>query len=162
MTSNSRVWVHFDLQNPFLAFPESRDTSTELYYITGGPARHERVSPKTWRRLRHFHDNWSEVSMVISTDQPRSEALNKVLHPPVLTKIFQSFQNLEVFGCFWVRKSFPRTLLVLLRGGKVPFCFVCWCNNSLTRKINYSFKVRFLKLFLLCRTLLVASQMTII
>jgi hypothetical protein len=73
---------------------------SEVYYITGGPARHERVSPKTWRRLRHCHDYWSEVSMVIATDQPRSEALNKVLHPPVFTQIFQSFQNLEVFGCF--------------------------------------------------------------
>jgi hypothetical protein len=34
-----------------------RETITELYYITGGPARDKKVSAKTWRILRHFHDN---------------------------------------------------------------------------------------------------------
>ena len=33
--------------------------ATELYYITGGPAQHQEVKPKTWRILRHFHDNSS-------------------------------------------------------------------------------------------------------
>jgi hypothetical protein len=48
------------------------EENTELYYITGGPARHKKVSPKTWRILRHFHDNTSEIFMVTATDQPRS------------------------------------------------------------------------------------------
>jgi hypothetical protein len=43
---------------------------TALYHITGGPTWHERVSPKTWPSLHHFHDNLSEVSIVIATDQP--------------------------------------------------------------------------------------------
>ena len=46
--------------------------TTELYYITGGPARHKEVKPKTWRLLRHFHDNTYFIFMVIATDQPRS------------------------------------------------------------------------------------------
>jgi hypothetical protein len=33
-----------------------RVSVTELYYITGGPARHQQVKPKTWRILRHCHD----------------------------------------------------------------------------------------------------------
>ena len=45
---------------------------TELYYITGGPARDKKVSAKTWRILRHFHDNTYFIFMVIATDQPRS------------------------------------------------------------------------------------------
>ena len=43
--------------------------STELYYIT---ARYKKVSAKTWRILRHFHDNTYFIFMVIATDQPRS------------------------------------------------------------------------------------------
>jgi hypothetical protein len=79
----------FGKYNGFVS--KARVSATELYYITGGPTRHETVSPKIWRRLRHFHDNWSEVSMVIATDQPRPEALNKVLPPPpppVFAQIF--------------------------------------------------------------------------
>jgi hypothetical protein len=49
-----------------------RLVTTELYYITGGPARHQKVSPKTWRILRHFHDNTYFIFMVTATDQPRS------------------------------------------------------------------------------------------
>jgi hypothetical protein len=45
---------------------------TELYYITGGPARHQKVKPKTWRILRHFHDNTYFIFMVTATDQQRS------------------------------------------------------------------------------------------
>ena len=50
----------------------ARVESTELYYITGGPARDQKVSPKTWRILRHFHDNTYFIFMVTATDQPRS------------------------------------------------------------------------------------------
>ena len=49
-----------------------RVSVTELYYITGGPARHKEVKQKTWRLLRHFHDNTYFIFMVIATDQPRS------------------------------------------------------------------------------------------
>jgi hypothetical protein len=48
-----------------------------LYYIhklcyTGGPARHKKVSAKTWRILHHFHDNTYFILMVTATGQPRS------------------------------------------------------------------------------------------
>ena len=33
--------------------------TTELYYITGGPARHQQVKPKTWRILRHSMESHS-------------------------------------------------------------------------------------------------------
>jgi hypothetical protein len=44
-------------------------SATELYYITGGPARHQQVKPNIWRILRHCHDNTSEIFMVTATDQ---------------------------------------------------------------------------------------------
>ena len=60
----------------------SSTRTTELYYITGGSARGKKVSPKTWRLLRHFHDDRSSVLMVVTTDQPRSSASDDVLCPP--------------------------------------------------------------------------------
>ena len=47
-------------------------TVTELYYITGGPARDQQVKPKTWRILRHCHDYWSLNSWQLPLSQPRS------------------------------------------------------------------------------------------
>ena len=50
-----------------------RRSTTELYYITGGPARHQQVKPKTWRILRHCHDYWSLDSWQLPLSQPRAE-----------------------------------------------------------------------------------------
>ena len=50
--------------------------TTELYYITGGPARQKKVKPKTWR-ISSFADAISMTTgpyvflMVITTDQAR-------------------------------------------------------------------------------------------
>ena len=45
--------------------PEDRGLGVrdcELYYITGGSARQQKVKPKTWRILRHYHEDWSQNS----------------------------------------------------------------------------------------------------
>ena len=42
------------------------------YTITGGAARHENVSAKTWRISGFADANWFWRLMVITTDQPRS------------------------------------------------------------------------------------------
>ena len=42
------------------------------YTITGGAARHEKVSPKTWRIFTFADANWFWRLMVITTDQLRS------------------------------------------------------------------------------------------
>ena len=51
--TRAKDWVEWTLEKP----PHVKNT--ELYYITGGPARHQQVKPKTWRILRHCHDYWS-------------------------------------------------------------------------------------------------------
>ena len=65
-----------------LAKSKAKSLNTELYYITGGPARHQQVKPKTWRILRHCHDYWSLDSWQLPLSQPRSYAFDDVLHPP--------------------------------------------------------------------------------
>ena len=58
------------------------------YTITGGAARHENVSAKTWRISGFADANWFWRLMVITTDLPRSYAFNKVLRPPGFLRIF--------------------------------------------------------------------------
>jgi hypothetical protein len=62
------------VKHPYFEISEmtTNRNTTELYYITGGHARHKKVKPRTWWILCHFHDNTSEIFMVTATDQPRS------------------------------------------------------------------------------------------
>ena len=63
-------------------------SNTLSYTITGGAARHENVSAKTWRISGFADANWFWRLMVITTDLPRSYAFNKVLRPPGFLRIF--------------------------------------------------------------------------
>ena len=78
-TAKTAVQLHIKLKVLYCCLALSTKMSvflgislTELYYITGGPARDQKVSQKTWRILRHFHDNTYFIFMVTATDQPRS------------------------------------------------------------------------------------------
>ena len=66
--------------------------------ISGGAARHEKVSPKKWRILAFADAIWSLVQclslQVFTTDQPRSRAFKKTFSPPVF------LQKVLWLGCF--------------------------------------------------------------
>ena len=49
--------------------------------ISGGAARHEKVSPKRWRILAFADAIWFLSLQVFATDQPRSRAFKKTFAP---------------------------------------------------------------------------------
>ena len=63
--------------------------------ISGGAARHEKVSPKTWRILAFADAIWFLSLQVFTTDQPRSRAFKKPFAPLAFAK---KFYGLVVFG----------------------------------------------------------------
>ena len=63
--------------------------------ISGGAARHEKVSPKTWRILAFADAIWFLSLQVFTTDQPRSRAFKKTFAPLFFAK---NFYGLVVFG----------------------------------------------------------------
>ena len=54
--------------------------------ISGGAARYEKVSPKTWRILAFADAIWFLSLQVFTTDQPRSRAFKKTFAPLVFAK----------------------------------------------------------------------------
>ena len=56
--------------------------------ISGGAARHEKVSPKTWRILAFADAIWFLSLQVFTTDQPRSLAFKKTFAPLAFAKNF--------------------------------------------------------------------------
>ena len=72
-------------------------TGTPLSFtnISGGAARHEKVSPKTWRILAFADAIWFLSLQVFTTDQPRSRAFKKTFAPLFFAK---NFYGLVVFG----------------------------------------------------------------
>ena len=56
--------------------------------ISGGAARHEKVSPKTWRILAFADAIWFLSLQVFTTDQPRSRAFKKTFAPLAFAKKF--------------------------------------------------------------------------
>ena len=58
--------------------------------ISGGAARHEKVSPKTWRILAFADAIWFLSLQVFTTDQPRSRAFKKTFAPLAFAKIFMA------------------------------------------------------------------------
>ena len=63
--------------------------------ISGGAARHEKVSPKTWRILAFADAIWFLSLQVFTTDQPRSRTFKRTFAPLVFAK---KFYGLVVFG----------------------------------------------------------------
>ena len=59
--------------------------------ISGGAARHEKVSPKTWRILAFADAIWFLSLQVFTTDQPRSRAFKKTFAPLVFAKNFMAW-----------------------------------------------------------------------
>ena len=59
--------------------------------ISGGAARHEKVSPKTWRILAFADAIWFLSLQVFTTDQPRSRAFKKTFAPLLLQKKFMAW-----------------------------------------------------------------------
>ena len=70
-------------------------TSLSFTNISGGAARHEKVSPKTWRILAFADAIWFLSLQVFTTDQPRSRAFKKTFAPLFFAK---NFYGLVVFG----------------------------------------------------------------
>ena len=56
--------------------------------ISGGAARHEKVSPKTWRILAFADAIWFLSLQVFTTDQPRSRAFKNTFAPLFFAKKF--------------------------------------------------------------------------
>ena len=56
--------------------------------ISGGAARHEKVSPKRWRILAFADAIWFLRLQVFTTDQPRSRAFKKTFAPVFFCKKF--------------------------------------------------------------------------
>ena len=59
--------------------------------ISGGAARHEKVSPKTWRILVFADAIWFLSLQVFTTDQPRSRAFKKTFAPLAFAKKFMAW-----------------------------------------------------------------------
>ena len=74
----------------------------------GGAARHEGVSPKTWRILGFADATWYLRLQVFTTDQPRCYSFDKVLYPPGFCKKIYGFL---VFGTKSSRKIFSFSLV---------------------------------------------------
>ena len=74
----------------------------------GGAARHEKVSPKTWRILGFADATWYLRLQVFTTDQPRCYSFDKVLYPPGFCKKIYGFL---VFGTKSSRKIFSFSLV---------------------------------------------------
>ena len=62
--------------------------------ISGGAARYEKVSPKTWRILAFADAIWFLSLQVFTTDQPRSRAFKKTFAPCFFQKVY----GLVAFG----------------------------------------------------------------
>ena len=71
-------------------------------------ARHEKVSPKTWRILGFADATWYLRLQVFTTDQPRCYSFDKVLYPPGFCKKNYGFL---VFGTKSSRKIFSFSLV---------------------------------------------------
>ena len=64
----------------------SRSKPLSSTNISGGAARHEKVSPKTWRILAFADAIWFLSLQVFTTDQPRSRAFKKTFAPLAFAK----------------------------------------------------------------------------
>ena len=112
-------------------------------HITVTAARHEKVSPKTWRILGFADATWYLRLQVFTTDQPRCYSFDKVLYPPGFCKKIYGFL---VFGTKSSRKIFSFSLVdvgtcknnekMFLLTGKTKFFIVLpdWVHISTPEK----------------------------
>jgi hypothetical protein len=107
------------------------DLSTELSYITGGPARDKKVSAKTWRilyaismtTLLYFHGNCHWPTAILS--------FRRCPQPPLfLHRYINNIKIFQVFCCFLAKiLIFPSHVTCFT----TPVCFACGCSTLLQR-----------------------------
>ena len=102
-TNQTNIW--FFLDTLYLVKPTE---GQDFVLFPGGAARHEKVSPKTWRILGFADATWYLRLQVFTTDQPRCYSFDKVLYPPGFCKKIYGFL---VFGTKSSRKIFSFSLV---------------------------------------------------
>ena len=81
------VETNISLQNPV----KNGKIPLSSTNISGGAARHEKVSPKTWRILAFADAIWFLSLQVFTTEQPRSRAFKKTFAPLAFAKKFMAW-----------------------------------------------------------------------
>ena len=72
---------------------------TELYYISGDRAPDRKVSPKTWRILRHK----SSILMMLITDHGSSECGRRIQPPPPrFYGVYYGFISVTLWFCTFI------------------------------------------------------------